>query len=256
MTPPLLVARDALVFFGINAQGMLKQDELFRFMESTGPQWWLPVSGMTRERFWTSRRHSLMARTSTVRILEGGCRPSEKVTVEHEITHGRRARGHRAPEYGFIDELRVRRDRDGLVVADLVSHTTWIDFGDGVPKVAAAPPEGLDCPLEELPPPAPMPTAGEGLAEGLFRWTPRECDFTNQHVSFPRYVERAENALADAGLALPARPVWQGWYRADFKAGEPTTVATSRGDDGALVFAFSGPDDLRPRVWVRLTDSA
>ncbi|MGI8335643.1 hypothetical protein ACRYCC_37305 [Actinomadura scrupuli] len=251
----MLSSAECLVFYGITGRGTLQQGELFRFMEGTGPQWWLPVSGMTREQFWTTKKHALVARSTTVRSLEAGCRPSDKVTVEHEITHGRRERPGRDPEYGFVDALRVRRDRDGAVIADLTSHSLWIDFGGGAPRVATAPPDGLDCPLEELPPVDPPPVPGEPVASMRFRWTARECDVTNDHVSFPRYAERAENALADAGIALPDRPVWQGWYRYEFVGDDRTTVVTSR-DGDSIVFGFIRDEERRPRVLLRLTDAA
>lgn len=250
----VLSTAECLLFYGMTGRGTLQHGELFRFMEGTGPQWWLPVSGMTREQFWTARKHALVARSTTIRILEAGCRPSDKVTVEHVIRHGRRERPKRDPEYGFVDVLRVRRERDGAVIADLTAHTVWIDLGGGAPRVAAGPPEGLDCPLEDLPEVDPLPVLGEPLTTGRLRWTVRECDVTNSHVSFPRYVERAENALADGGLPLPDRPVWQGWYRYDFGVGDETTVTVCRDGDFVL-FGFVRDQERRPRVFLRLTDA-
>ncbi|MBO2448575.1 hypothetical protein J4573_15840 [Actinomadura barringtoniae] len=252
--PRTLTSTEFLVFYGITARGTLQQDELFRFMEGTGPQWWLPVSGMTREEFWRSHMHALVARGTTVRILSGGCRPSDKVTVNHVIRHGRRPRPNRDPEYGFVDFLEVVRDADGVVLADLTANTVWVDFGGGTPKVAAQAPDGLDCPLEELPPVDPLPVMTEPLASSTFRWTSRECDVTNDHVSFPSYVERAENAVADAGLTLPERPVWQGWYRYEFACDVRTTIRVCEVEDG-LLFGFCNEDERRPRVFVRLSDA-
>ncbi|WP_165964014.1 hypothetical protein [Actinomadura sp. KC216] len=250
-----LTSPEFLVFYGITGRGTLQQDELFRFMEGTGPQWWLPVSGMTREEFWRSRMHALVARSTIVRILEGGCRPSDRVTVNHVIRHGRRARPNRRPEFGFVDFLEVVRDSDGAVLADLTSHTVWVDFSSGTPKVAESPPSGLDCPLEDLPEIDPLPTLTTPVASSSFRWTPRECDVTNNHVSFPSYVERAENALADAGLALPERPVWQGWYRLEFRCDERTTVRICEEEDGGLLFGFCNEDERRARTFVRLSEA-
>ncbi|QXJ21425.1 hypothetical protein AGRA3207_002277 [Actinomadura graeca] len=250
-TGPLRSAEE-LVFYGITGRGTLQAQELFRFMERTGPQWWLPVSGTTREEFWTSTGHVLMARHTVVRVLEGGCRPSDAVTVEHAISHGRRPRPGRDPEFGFVDRLAVRRDADGLVIADLTSDTVWVDVRDGSPKVAAAPPGGLDCPFEELPPIEPYPEAGEPVATGSFRWTARETDVTNRHVSFPSYAERAENALADAGIPVPDRHVWEGWYRLGFAAGEATTATVGRAG-AAFVVGFAPQDRTRPRVHVRMS---
>jgi hypothetical protein len=252
-TQPLTTS-ECLVFFGITGRGTLQHSELLRLMESTGPQWWLPVTGMTREEFWTSRRHALMVRTTAIRTLAGGCRPSDKVTVNHVISHGRRERPNRAPEYGFIDFLEVVRDTDGAVLGDLTSHTVWIDFTAGMPKVAERPPEGIDCPLADLPPTEPLPKLTEPLAQSSFRWTARECDVANDHVSFPRYLERAENALADAGLAVPERPVWRGWYRHEFRCGDATTVTVCREGDG-LLFGFAPQGERRPRAFLRLGDA-
>lgn len=252
---PVLRSADELTYFGITGHGTLQARELYRFMEHTGPQWWLPMSGMTREEFWRARRHALVARSTVVRIMAGGCRPSDPVSVEHAITHGRRERrGRGDAEYGFVDVLSVRRDSDGAVLADLATHTVWVDFRGGGRKVAAAPPGGLACPLEELPPLAPFPQLGGPAAVAEFTWTAREAEVTNSHVSFPSYAERAENALFDAGLPMPELPRWQGWYRLDFLTGDRTGVKVCRDGDGYL-FGFCPADDHRPRVCLRLSNA-
>jgi hypothetical protein len=249
-----LRAAESLIFFGVTGRGTVQQRELFRLMERTGPQWWRPAAGMTREQFWTTRQCALMARSSTIRILQSGCRPNDQVTVEHVITHGRRERPQREPEYGFVDELRVLREADGAVLADLTMNTVWVDAGENGPRIAPAPPRGLNCPLRELPAIEPLPAVAEPLATARFHWTERECDVTNRHVSFPSYVERAENALADAGLAMPERPVWQGWYRYEFVGDDWATVTASR-DGGAFVLGFRRDEERRPRVVLRLADA-
>lgn len=248
----LLLSAESLVFYGITASGTLQARELFRFMEHTGPQWWLPVAGMTRQEFWSRHRIALVARHTTIRTLEGGCRPNDKVVVEHLIRHGTRDRPNGPPEYGFVDIVRVRRESDGVIVSDLTVDTVWLRLQDGMPQVVTAPPPGLNCPVEQLPTVPPPPSLNTADPCSGFTWTLRETDIANGHVSFPSYFERAENSLSDAGQSLPYRPVWQGWYRQQCFNGERMKLAV-REDGDTFVLAFAGESEHRPRVLVTVT---
>ena len=249
--PGVLTSRESLVFHGITAAGTLQPRELFRFMEKTGPQWWLPASGLPRHEFWRRAGRTLVARHTTIRILADDCHASDPVLVEHVIRHGRRNRSlGRPPEYGFVDVLRVRRESDGAELSDLTVDSVWLELAAGAPQVATTPPAGLNCPVEELPEIEPPPRLGEPVDICEYRWTWRETD-GNGHVSFPCYVERAENALADLNHPQVTRPVWQGWYRQESFADERMRLAVQRVGDG-YVFGFAGADERRPRVTVRL----
>lgn len=245
---------DRLMFYGITSRGTVQHRELFRFMEGTGPRWWPGVCGMTREEFWTSRRRVLVARSNTIRTFEAGCRPADEVVVEHVIRHGLRDRPPREPENGFVDTITVRRKSDGVVLADLTMDTVWLDFSTGRPTVATTPPDGLNCPLEELPAIAPLPALREPTSTTPFRWTVRETDVTNGHVSALSYFERAENALTDAGVTLMERPAWQAWYRQEFRGDDRTSVLL-QSDGDSFVFGFVADGERRPRVYARLSDA-
>ena len=41
---------------------------------------------------------------------------------------------------------------DGVVLSDLCADSVWLELDAGVPRVATALPQGLDCPVEDLPP--------------------------------------------------------------------------------------------------------
>lgn len=250
-TENLLTSAESLAFYGITAAGTLQPRELFRFMENTGPQWWVPVSGMTRQAFWSKHRIALVARRTTIRTLEGGCRPSDKVVVEHLIRHGRRARPNGPPEYGFVDIVRVRQEPEGVIVSDLTVDSVWLTFQAGTPRVVTELPAGLNCPVEELPTVDPPPRLGTADDTSGFTWTLRETDITNGHISFPSYLERAENALSDAGHPVPDRLSWQGWYRQQCLGGERMALAV-RQEPGAFIFGFMGENEHRPRVLVKL----
>jgi hypothetical protein len=81
------------------------------------------------------------------------------------------------------------------------------------------------------------PDASSGsAAEHRFRWALRETDMNN-HVTFAAYLERAENALADAQLDAASPDRASIWFSRPSFAGELMRSVICD-DDGAFLVRF------------------
>lgn len=115
-----------------------------------------------------------------------------------------------SPRYGAVDSIDLEV-AGGDVLASCRHHWMW--FHRERAEVAAAPVPGVlvgqDSELSR-PPRRPDTSAAETVSR--FRWTLRESDI-NQHANVAAYVERAENAAAEADVdtAAPRRAAM--WFR-------------------------------------------
>jgi hypothetical protein len=235
-------------FYSVTGAGALQMKDLFTAMEHTGPQWWHTVAGIGRQEFWDRAGRTLVGRLFTILIERNDCHPDEQVEIRHEILHGHRPWRGDQREWGFADIVDVSRV-DGPRLGRLVNDTVWVELKETGPAVATTGPDGLDCPDVELPPIDRMPVLEEPKELGTFRWTVRESDI-NGHVSQVSYLDRAENALADAGVQLTVPFRCQAWFKRPAFTLEETVALVEQVDEATTRVGFAGAGETRPRTAV------
>ena len=166
---------------------------------------------------------------------------SVKLDTEVELRYGATlgfVRGGRSEvfRFGGNDEIELS-DAERVPLGWWSQRWLWFSQEHGAPLDRPAP--GLDVDqTDELTPVPPRPDpSSDTAAEHRFRWALRETDMNN-HVTFAAYLERAENALADAQLE-PASPDRVSiWFSRPSFTGE--LMHSVIGDDeGALLVQFS-----------------
>lgn len=205
-------------FAHLSQGSLLKPTALWDLMSASLNEFWPLATGGSGNDF--------LARTDVRTLLMQVAieRTREPVPDEHDLvvdfatTLGALPGGDtRPPRYGGIDRVVLRdpgRPDGDDVVARWTAHWLWFHaLDDGGLTLLHEPAPGVivaqDSALEE---PERPPRPG-GAVPGLpFRWTARETD-TNDHVFSLSYVERAENALADAGVDTAALHGWRAWYQ-------------------------------------------
>lgn len=238
-------------FFSLTQDGTLKIIDLFRAWERLAPLWWQHVTGTSRDAYWKSVGHFIVARYAKVTCAAQGLEVGTRMLTRLVTSAGTRPRGAGGQEAGAVDRFEMRREADGLLVGAVEQAWTWIDASGAKPVVAAAPPPGLHCIQHAL---APVPTLPqEDALEEIdrFTWSARETD-PNRHVSFLSYFDRADDALVKAeGSAGPGPFSWESWYRRECLAGEPMKMlSATRRQDGLQIEIAGANDDIR-RVVMR-----
>ncbi|WP_420119776.1 hypothetical protein [Micromonospora sp.] len=213
----------------ITQRGTLKPTQLVHLLDEVSAGWWRETAGLDRWSYFERHRVRAVVRyvqayTPPVRVL-----PGAPLDAELAVTLGVDRRGW----YGGHDELTLR-DADGTVVAVWTSRWTWLDAGAGArptPRTEAPPGFGGDSPLlPELPR---RPRSG-GTETAAFTFSDRETDL-NDHVFFACYLERGENALADAGVPAGRTDTSRCWYLRPAQAGQSITPAVTETAHGHVV---------------------
>lgn len=186
--------------------------------------------GGTRAEY--SARHGIQSIVSYFEIVRGPHRPmpDEKLELRYERQLGHTLdRTGIARRYGGIDTTWIT-DHAGLPLVQARHHWLWFRPQYGGLLTTPAPGFAADQ-STELPAPPRRPAPPRPAATGTpFRWARRETDL-NRHVTFSAYVERAENALADAGTDIGGQPCLAAWFRRpSFMADTMTTTTDSTHD--------------------------
>ena len=166
---------------------------------------------------------------------------SMKLDTEVELSYGAslgfvRGRRSEACRFGGYDEIELS-DAERVPLGWWSQRWLWFSQEHGAPLDRPAPGLEVDQ-TDELPPVPTRPDPSSNTAaEHGFRWALRETDMNN-HVTFAAYLERAENALADAQLD-PASPDRASiWFSRPSFAGELMHSVIGE-DDGELLVQFS-----------------
>jgi hypothetical protein len=134
-----------------------------------------------------------------------------------------------APDrYGGVDA--IEWSVDGEPVVTCRHHWLWFSPAKNALLDDPAPGFSIDQSTSLDEPPA-IPTLDGAREVGTFRWTLRESDI-NEHVNAVAYVERAENAAADAeadGRALRRAGIW--FRRPSFTGDRSAALALSSGSE-------------------------
>lgn len=206
---------------------------LFSQLRTTGRADYLTTHGLT-----SITTYAQLERASRSTTLD------TEVELRYSATLGFvRSRHSDLHRYGGYDQIELT-DADRRPLGWWSQHWLWFSPEHGAPLDRPAP--GLEVDQgDELPPLPARPDVSAGTAAmHRFRWALRETDMNN-HVSFSAYLERAENALADAQLNATSPDRASIWFSRPSFAGE-LMHSLIGDDDGAflVVLAREQSDEL------------
>jgi hypothetical protein len=205
-------ARVEAAFETLTQHAFLKSTEIYRYGDTPMHTWWLDAVGMSFSRFY--ERHFIGAVLTYLRIAVYPVRvmPQDELSVSFQTLLGKSVPHDGKPSrYGGRDIVGVA-GADGALAAELTGHWFWFAQPPGKKPGTLKEPPPLFPPVERLLEPDPPAPVVAGAPANAFVWTRRESDL-NQHVTSLAFVERAENALADAGIKLPKTGVVEVWYQ-------------------------------------------
>lgn len=232
----------ARVGFGhLDQRHQLKPTSAFGLLEQLLPEIWTELAGMSRDAYFAAHPARLVFSHLRIQRLPCPLRLDEQVRLEFDGLVGRYPGRDGQPRFGL-------QDRFSVLSSDSVPALRWTAevFWVGVDGERAAGYLRQEAPAlrheqsRELDPPPPRPDVA-GEPAGAFRWTPRETDF-NRHVYFQSYLERAENALCDAGLDPAAATSWDLWFSRPAFEGEHMALTLGQAADGSRVIGFQKAD--------------
>jgi hypothetical protein len=223
-------------FADIDQDRRIKFSSMIRFVGAGYAGLFSELRTIDRADYFTT--HGLTPITTYAQL--GRASRSTPLDTEIELRYGAtlgfvRGRQSDLLRYGGYDEVELS-DAERAPVGSWSQHWLWFSQKRGAPLDGPAP--GLDIDqTDELPPVPERPDAtSDSVAEHRFRWALRETDI-NSHVTSSAYLERGENALADAQLNA-ASPDWaRVWFSRPSFAGE-LMLSVIGDDDGSFVVQF------------------
>jgi hypothetical protein len=154
--------------------------------------------------------------------------------------------------YGSHDGIQLVGEH-GESLARWTQH--WLWFAPTTGTLLEEPAPGLRADQsEELPSTEPPPRLSSGVGGTRFRWTQRETD-VNRHVTAYAYLERAENAMADAGLAARGHRRAGLWFRRPSFLGDLMSISREELDEDTLLVALTREETDELCVVVRFRRS-
>ena len=228
--------RQRIGFLDIDQGRRIKFTSMIRFVAAGYAGLFSQLRTVDRADYFTT--HGLTPITTYVQLERASS--SAPLDTEIELDYGvtlgfvhRRQSDLR--RYGGYDEIEFS-DAERVPLAWYTQHWLWFSQEHGAPLERPAPGLEIDQ-TDELPPAPARPDASSGsAAEHRFRWALRETDMNN-HVTFAAYLERAENALADAQLDAASPDQASMWFSRPSFAGE--SMRSVIGDnDGAFLVQF------------------
>lgn len=221
-------------FETLHQHRLFKPTHVYRYADIPTTQWWHQSIGLTHSEYYRRHRLGAVLTYLAVEIHDVALMPQDPITVRMKTHLGRYASApEKPPRYGGIDELALVSD-DGRAAASLTSYWLWFRTPlEGKPGTIAEPPP-LFQPSDRLFEPHTQAPAFEGAPAGEFRWTRRETDL-NQHVNSLSFLERAENALTDAGATVSPTGRFEIWYQKPGFADQRTAAFWDRAENGIRV---------------------
>lgn len=228
-------------FHHLDQDHRIKPTSAFGLIDSLLPDIWRELAGVSRDTYFATHPARLVFSHLRIELTHAQLGLDQEARLAFDnftgIYRGRDGR----PRHGLKDHFTVA-SASGETALRWTAEVFWI-HADGAlaGRPLEEPPPGLrhDQSRElEGPPPRPEDT---GEPAGTFRWTPRETDF-NRHVYFQSYLERAENALADA-CHDPAGPtVWDVWFARPAFLGDEMTASIASADGTHTIALRRGED--------------
>jgi hypothetical protein len=228
--------RQRIGFADIDQDRRIKFSSVIRFVGAGYAGLFSQLTTIDRADYFTA--HGLTPITTYAQLERTSGSPP--LDTEIELRYGATlgfARGRQSDlrRYGGYDEIELS-EAEQAPLGWWSQHWLWFSQEHGAPLDRPAP--GLEiAQTDELPPvPARPDPSSPSAAEHRFRWALRETDMNN-HVTFAAYLERAENALADAQLDAASPDQVSIWFRRPSFAGELMRSVIGN-DDGAFLVQF------------------
>jgi hypothetical protein len=184
------------------------------------------LAGKSRAEYFAETGWSPITTYFAVEATEQATFLDAAVDVHYDDTLG--AVGGR---FGGVDQITLRVNDQK--VASVRHHWLWFNVSTSSLLTGPAPLTKVDQGAELPKPPRPPDRAG-ALPAGSFRWTTRETD-RNQHVNAAAYIERAENAVADAGADSVPHHRADIWFRRPTFRGDQMNALVRGMDTNVLV---------------------
>jgi hypothetical protein len=228
----------------VDQDGLLKPSSMFRFVAAGYAGMFPLLTESPRAEYFATHdlqpimRHMEVAREPRGARLDAGL--SVRFTARLGFTRDARSESRR---FGGHDAIHLV-DAHGETLARWTQD--WLWFAPKTGALLAEPAPGLRTDQsDELPSPEAPPRSSAEAEGGRFRWTQRETD-VNRHVTASAYLERAENAVADAGLDAGGLHHADLWFRRPSLVGDLMTSSCDEHDDGTLLvsLARAEPDEV------------
>jgi hypothetical protein len=234
--------RDRIGWADVDQDGLLKFSSIFRFV-SAGYVGMFPLltKGSRAEYFATHELQPILTHVEMARDPHGA-KLDAGLSMHFMVRLGYTLNGHSASRrYGGHDAIQLVGEH-GETLGSWTQH--WLWFVPNMGALLHEPAPGLSADQSvELPSAETPPHSTTGVEVGQFRWTPRETDI-NHHVTAYAYLERAENALADAKLGTHRLHQAGMWFRRPSRLGDLMTSSFEELDDDThLVLLTRGESD-------------
>jgi acyl-CoA thioesterase FadM len=228
----------------VDQDGLLTFSSIFRFVAAGYAGMFPLLTKRSRADYFAAHDLQPIMRHMEVARKPRGARLDEGLSVHFTgrlgFTRDARSGSRR---FGGHDAIRLI-DEHGETLARWTQD--WLWFAPKTGELLAEPaPELRTDQSDELPSPEAPPRSSAEAEGGRFRWTRRETD-VNRHVTASAYLERAENAVADAGLDAGGLHEADLWFRRPALVGDLMTSSCDGHDDGTLLvsLARAAPDEV------------
>lgn len=239
---PRTACRAHIPFEALTQAGALKETCLPQLLRTAGTRWWHEHLGRDWDAYLAEESVRPLVAYLRISCAATSLGAGTEANLAIEVAHGHipdwRGNGAR---FGGFDRLQVTVDGHAAPVATWVCLWYWLAFEPGtVPTFVESPPPGLLRQDPQLPRVPPRPDGGSAEPVAELTWTPRESDL-NEHVFFMSYLERGQNALADAGLPATYETT-EIWYGQPAFSGQHMAVAVDQRDAGSVVVVIRRAD--------------
>jgi hypothetical protein len=201
-----------IAFETLNQQQFLKPTQVYRYGETAGARWWQNMLGRSFSEYYLEHFIGSVLTYLRIQVLPVKLMPQQILQVKVQSLLGKYPPAmDKPPRYGGQDILTLATE-GGETVARLWGYWLWFHFpmDGGKPGTLTAPPP-VFTPVERTLEAQPAMPEAAGDKVQSFVWTLRETDL-NRHATSLAYLERAENAAADAGVALNPVGTSEIWY--------------------------------------------
>lgn len=225
-------------FESVTQDARLKPSEIYRYGDSLNTVWWRNAIGKTHSDYYKETFVGAVLTHLVVTLDEGRVLPQDQATLRFQTRLGRLPGPNgKTPRYGGIDRIEIINPR-GTRAGSVESVWYWFKGAPGEkPGTMEAPPPlfpPCDRMLEAGPPPPALHPVDQPAVANRFTWTDRETDL-NRHVNSVAFVERIENALADADPEGPRPKAFELWYHKPGFRGQRMETCLSPREGGTLV---------------------
>lgn len=195
---------DVVTWLDTDQDDRLKLASIMRLAWNGYSQFTQLLAGRSRAEYFSETGWSPITTYFAVEATEQATFLDAAVDVHYDDTLGA-VRG----RFGGVDQITLSVNDQN--VASVRHHWLWFNVSTNSLLTEPAPLTKVDQGAELPPQPRPPDRAG-ALHAGSFRWTTRETD-RNKHVNAAAYIERAENAVADADADSVPRHRADIWFR-------------------------------------------